>query len=50
MSTSVQLQAKTPLWRRLFWLIALWTASVLALTVVAKLFKLLMAAAGLGPR
>ncbi|WP_413735829.1 DUF2474 domain-containing protein [Sodalis sp. RH21] len=36
-----------PLWRRLLWLAVLWTASVLALGVVAALFRLMMTAAGM---
>ncbi|AYQ47551.1 hypothetical protein CTB91_01738 [Dickeya solani] len=36
-----------PLWRRLVWMLVLWSASVLALGVVATLFRLLMTAAGL---
>ncbi|WOA51995.1 DUF2474 domain-containing protein [Dickeya solani] len=36
-----------PLWRRLVWVLVLWSASVLALGVVATLFRLLMTAAGL---
>ena len=35
------------LWRRMMWMIAIWAASVLALGVVASVFKLLMAAAGM---
>jgi hypothetical protein len=36
------------LWlRRLGWLILIWSASVAALTIVALLFRLLMAAAGM---
>nr|WP_255556835.1 DUF2474 family protein [Sodalis sp. dw_96] len=34
-------------WRRLLWLLTLWAASVLALGVVAGLFRLLMTAAGM---
>jgi hypothetical protein len=33
--------------KRLLWLLALWAASVLALGVVATLFRLLMTAAGM---
>ncbi|WP_313128179.1 DUF2474 domain-containing protein [Pseudescherichia vulneris] len=32
--------------KRLFWLIAIWVASVLALTAVSMAFRLLMSAAG----
>jgi hypothetical protein len=39
---------KKPLWQRLAWLLAIWTASVLALGAVAGLLRLLMTAAGLG--
>lgn len=38
---------KQPLFKRLFWLVAIWLGSVLALFVVASLFRLLMSAAGL---
>lgn len=34
-------------WRRLAWLAGLWTASVLALALLAWLLRLLMSAAGL---
>lgn len=37
-----------PLWRRLAWLVGIWTASVLALAAVAWLMRLFMTAAGLG--
>jgi hypothetical protein len=39
--------AKQPLWRRLMWMAIIWGGSVLALFVVASLFRLLMSAAGL---
>lgn len=39
--------AGKPLWRRIGWLLILWSASVLALGVVAALFRLLMTAAGM---
>nr|MBO2511410.1 DUF2474 domain-containing protein [Gammaproteobacteria bacterium] len=38
---------RSSLWQRLAWLLAIWTASVLALGVVAWLLRLLMTAAGL---
>lgn len=38
---------KQPLWRRLLWMAIIWGGSVLALFVVASLFRLLMSAAGL---
>ncbi len=34
-------------WKRLFWLIVIYSASVLALGIVASLFRLLMNAAGM---
>lgn len=34
-------------WKRLGWLAVIWAASVMALGVVASLFKLLMLAAGM---
>ncbi|WP_249894423.1 DUF2474 domain-containing protein [Mixta hanseatica] len=39
--------AKKPLWRRLLWMVIIWGGSVLALFVVASLFRVLMSAAGL---
>ena len=38
---------KQPLWRRLMWMVIIWGGSVLALFVVASLFRALMSAAGL---
>ncbi|QCR37834.1 DUF2474 domain-containing protein [Nissabacter sp. SGAir0207] len=38
---------RSPLWRRLIWLIIIWAGSVLALFVVASLFRLMMTAAGM---
>lgn len=35
------------MWKRLGWLVLIWSTSVLALAVVAYLMKLLMRAAGL---
>ena len=40
-------EKKTPLRRRLGWLVLIWAASVLALGVAAWLMRLLMSAAGL---
>ncbi len=40
--------APVPSWpRRLAWLVAIWTASVLALALVAALFRVFMGLAGL---
>ena len=36
-----------PLWKKLGWLVAIWSASVLALGVVALLLRLVMNAAGM---
>ena len=36
-----------PLWQRMAWLVVIWSASVLALGVVAWLLRLVMSAAGL---
>ncbi|MHA6637514.1 DUF2474 domain-containing protein [Stutzerimonas frequens] len=36
-----------PLWQRMVWLVVIWSASVLALGVVAWLLRLAMSAAGL---
>ncbi|WP_071789816.1 DUF2474 domain-containing protein [Franconibacter helveticus] len=38
--------AHTPLWKRLLWMAAIWVASVLALTAVSMVFRMLMTAAG----
>ena len=38
---------QNPLWKRLLWMAAIWVASVLALTAVSMVFRLLMTAAGL---
>ncbi|WP_312242807.1 DUF2474 domain-containing protein [Pantoea sp.] len=40
-------EEKSPLWKRLFWLIVIYGASVLALGVVATLFRMMMTAAGM---
>jgi hypothetical protein len=36
-----------PLWKKFGWLVAIWTASVLALGVVAMLIRVVMNAAGM---
>lgn len=36
-----------PFWKKLMWLVIIWAASVMALGVVATVFKLLMTAAGM---
>jgi len=38
---------KQPFWKRLGWLVLIWTASVLALGVVSYLLRLFMQAAGM---
>lgn len=38
-----------PLWKRMTWLVVIWSASVLALGVVAWLLRQAMLAAGLAP-
>jgi hypothetical protein len=38
---------KKPLWKRLGWLVAIWTASVLALGAVSYLLRMFMHAAGM---
>ena len=42
-----QTQQKSPLWKRLFWLVVIYGASVLALGIVASLFRMMMTAAGM---
>ncbi|WON78539.1 DUF2474 domain-containing protein [Serratia sp. UGAL515B_01] len=39
----------TPWWKRVGWLIIIWSASVFGLFLVASLFRLLMGAAGMKP-
>lgn len=38
---------KKPFWKRVIWLIVIYTLSVLSLAVVAFLFKMMMTAAGM---
>ncbi|PKE27703.1 DUF2474 domain-containing protein [Rahnella sp. AA] len=38
---------RQPFWKRVCWMATIWLGSVLALFVVASVFKLLMAAAGM---
>lgn len=40
-------EVKAPLWKRLMWLVIIYGASVLALGVVASLFRMMMTAAGM---
>ncbi|MFP2237383.1 DUF2474 domain-containing protein [Pseudescherichia vulneris] len=42
----MQQSIKQPLYKRLFWLVTLWSGSVLALAAVGMFFRLLMSAAG----
>ena len=41
--------ATIPWWKRVGWLVVIWSASVLGLFLVASLFRLLMTAAGMKP-
>ncbi|WP_312053025.1 DUF2474 domain-containing protein [Pantoea brenneri] len=40
-------EAKAPWWKRVMWLVVIYAASVLALGVVASLFRMMMTAAGM---
>ena len=40
-------EPKAPLWKRILWLVVIYGASVLALGVVATLFRMMMTAAGM---
>jgi len=40
-------QGAQPWWKRILWLIVIYSASVLALGIVASLFRLMMNAAGM---
>jgi len=42
-----QTQPVSPLWKRMLWLVAIYGGSVLALGLVATLFRLMMTAAGM---
>ncbi|MCE9940435.1 DUF2474 domain-containing protein [Serratia liquefaciens] len=39
--------APAPWWKRVGWLVIIWSASVLGLFLVASMFRLLMTAAGM---
>lgn len=38
---------KQPLWKRLLWLALIYSASILALSLVASVFRMMMTAAGM---
>lgn len=38
---------KTPLWKRIGWLVTIWVGSVFALFIVASLLRMFMTAAGM---
>ncbi|PEI04894.1 DUF2474 domain-containing protein [Pantoea agglomerans] len=40
-------ETKAPWWKRVMWLVFIYAASVLALGVVASLFRMMMTAAGM---
>lgn len=40
-------ETKVPWWKRVMWLVVIYAASVLALGVVASLFRMMMTAAGM---
>ncbi|MGK3143535.1 DUF2474 domain-containing protein [Pantoea sp. C2G6] len=40
-------EPKAPWWKRVMWLVFIYAASVLALGVVASLFRMMMTAAGM---
>jgi len=46
--TTIKAQTpRSPLWKRMLWLAVIWAGSVLALSCVSMIFRLLMTAAGL---
>ncbi len=45
--TEATVTPKAPLWQRMLWLVIIYGASVLALGVVAMLFRMMMTAAGM---
>ncbi|AEX54342.1 DUF2474 domain-containing protein [Rahnella aquatilis] len=44
---SLTVNSKKPFWKRVVWLIIIYTLSVLSLAVVAFLFRMMMTAAGM---
>lgn len=40
-------ESRAPWWKRVMWLVVIYAASVLALGVVASLFRMMMTAAGM---
>ncbi len=42
-----QKNLKQPWWKRVYWMLIIWFGSVLALFIIASLFRALMSAAGL---
>ncbi|MEW5288120.1 MULTISPECIES: DUF2474 domain-containing protein [Erwinia] len=42
-----QQDGKSPAWQRILWMVAIYIASVMALGVVATLFRMMMTAAGM---
>ena len=47
MRTQSRIPTTPSVWKRLGWLVAIWTCSVLALGIVALLIRLVMNAAGM---
>ncbi|KGT90317.1 hypothetical protein NG99_18130 [Erwinia typographi] len=45
--TQTQQAAKSPAWKRVLWMVAIYAGSVMALGIVATLFRLMMTAAGM---
>ncbi|MDW8846053.1 DUF2474 domain-containing protein [Erwinia sp. P7711] len=46
-ATETQQVTKSPAWKRLLWMIVIYACSVMALGVVATLFRFMMTAAGM---
>lgn len=46
-SVRIKTTSPSPLWKRVLWLVLIYSASVLALALVSMLFRLLMTAAGM---
>ncbi|WP_428945528.1 DUF2474 domain-containing protein [Pantoea sp. FN060301] len=45
--TETEQTTKSPLWKRMLWMVVIYAGSILALSLVATLFRMMMTAAGM---
>lgn len=45
--TETEQTPKSPVWKRILWMVVIYAGSILALTLVATLFRMMMTAAGM---